>query len=91
MWLWVGIIRWCDSHATISEEVLSGGVQKDSGGESSGQQLLQIRQPRAAAVHVVSVPGGANGNVLSVVYDSEDGEKVHHVGSRLLVPRRSCI
>lgn len=84
-------IRWGDIDASIPERVLSGSVQKDSGRGRVGQQLLQIRQWKAATIHIVSVPCGFNSHILRVTYNSEAGKKSHHVDIRLHFHRWSCL
>lgn len=48
--------RWSDIHGLVSEEILSGGVQEGTEGQFD-EPVLQVRQPDADHVHVLSVPG----------------------------------
>uniref|UniRef100_J3LYG4 Major facilitator superfamily (MFS) profile domain-containing protein n=1 Tax=Oryza brachyantha TaxID=4533 RepID=J3LYG4_ORYBR len=78
--------RWCDADAVVSEQVLSGGGERDAGREAG--RLLQVRQPAADGVHLVAVHRrravGAGGEPR----DEEGGAAGHHAGRRRDVPRR---
>lgn len=73
--------------APFPEEILPGGVPEDPGA-GARQQLLQVRQPGAPAVHVVAVPRRPDRDLLRILHDEAAWAEAHHAHRRgLLHPR----
>ena len=75
-----------DLHGPFPEEVLPGGVPEEAGGQD--QPVLQVRQPAAADLHLVALPGRARRLLLRRHRHPRHGPQVVHVRRRPHLPHR---
>ncbi|KAL5657200.1 hypothetical protein ACJX0J_030363, partial [Zea mays] len=77
---------WGDGHGRLPGALLPVGVRAQA--PRQGEQLLQVRRPAAAALHVVAVPGGAGGQLRGVARVLAVRAQAHDAGGVGLLPGR---
>ena len=79
-------LRRRDRHGRLPDQVLPVGVRAEAPRE--GEQLLQVRRPAAAAVHLVAVPRRAGRQLRGVEAVHAAGAAAHDAARVGVLPRR---